>query len=361
MRRVTVPLGERAYDIVIGRSLLERAVELMDAAGVGSSVAVVADANVAPTYGKAVADSLRAGGRKVSALTVPAGESSKSLTQLGRLYEELAGLGLDRGSALVSVGGGVTGDLVGFAAATYLRGIDYVQVPTTLLAQVDASVGGKTAIDLPAGKNLVGAFHQPRLVLIDLDTLSTLPDRELRAGLAEVIKYGVIADPALMDYLAEQRDAILAREPGRLSHLVARSCEIKAEVVGGDERESGRRAILNYGHTVGHSIEVVAGYGAYRHGEAVAIGMAAAGRVSQDVLGWSLEEASRVDGLLRAYGLPTKLHQALPEVELLEAMMRDKKTVGGSLRMVLARRLGEVELCEVGEDDARRALRAVQP
>ena len=275
MRRLLVSLAERSYDILIGPGLLAEAGRRLREAGVGGAVVVIADAHVAATYGAAVAEALG-----VPLLTLPAGEANKTLQQLERLYGELAGLGLDRQATLVAVGGGVTGDLVGFAAATFLRGINFVQVPTTLLAQVDASLGGKTAVDLPAGKNLVGAFHQPRLVLADLETLGTLPEDEYRSGLAEVVKYGVIADLDFLAWLEARRTELLARDLSTLEEMVARSCEIKAAVVGADERDRGRRAILNYGHTVGHAVEAAAGYGTYRHGEAVAIGMAAAGAIS---------------------------------------------------------------------------------
>lgn len=262
---------------------------------------------------------------------------------------------------MVALGGGVVGDLAGFAAATYLRGLPFVQCPTTLLAQVDASVGGKTAIDLPAGKNLAGAFHQPSLVLIDLDTLETLPERELRAGMAEVIKYGVIDDPELLSYVESNREALLAHQSEEMTHVIARCCEIKAEVVGEDERESGRRAILNYGHTVGHAVEAVAGYGRYLHGEAVAIGMAAAGRLSRLWGGWSETEETRVNQALRAYGLPIRIEAPLPEEALISAMRLDKKTRGGEFCFVLARRLGEVATAPISEAEAREALAVIEP
>lgn len=315
---------------------------------------------MAELYGPAVLDSLRSAGYRVSSVDVPSGEENKSLAQLGRLYDAFAEAGLDRGSAVVTLGGGVVGDLGGFAAATYLRGIEFVQVPTTLLAQVDASVGGKTGIDLPAGKNLAGAFHQPRLVLVDLDTLRSLPEREFRAGLAEVVKYGVIYDSEFFDYLESNRAALESHQPDVLEHVIGRCCEIKAEVVGQDERESGLRAILNYGHTVGHAVEAVAEF-AYLHGECVSIGMRAANRLSERLTGLSPAESRRIEGLLEACGLPTRLTTALPEESLLRTMLRDKKVRSGELRFVLASRIGRVEVAPVPETLARESLAAILP
>jgi 3-dehydroquinate synthase len=360
MREITVPVGDRSYPILLGAGILDSLGTHVRAAGIRGSVALVQDQAVAGLFGRRVRRSLEAAGYRVSPVAVPSGEASKSLAQLGALYEAFAGARLDRGSAVVALGGGVIGDLAGFAAATYLRGIDFVQVPTTLLAQVDASVGGKTGIDLPTGKNLVGAFHQPRLVLIDLETLDTMPEAEYRAGFAEVIKYGVIEDACLFDFLESNRDALLGHYPDALLHVVARSCEIKARVVGQDERESGLRAILNYGHTVGHAVETAAGYGEYLHGEAVAIGMAAAGRLSSR-LGWlSDEDAERIERLLAGYGLPVRLREPLPEEGLVRAMRLDKKARDGELRFILARAIGRVESAPVLEPDARAALRKIQ-
>jgi len=361
MHRVTVALPALEYPILIGAGLLPDLGQELRAIGLTGRLAVVQDAAVADRYGSAVLTSLGEAGYRAVSITVPSGEESKSLDQLGRLYDAFAGAGLDRGSAVVSMGGGVVGDLAGFAAATYTRGIPFVQVPTTLLAQVDASVGGKTGIDLPAGKNLVGAFHQPRLVLIDLDTLSTLPERDYRAGLAEVIKYGIIADPELFGFLEQNRDAVLRHDSDVVEHLVVRSCQIKAEVVVEDEREAGRRAILNYGHTIGHAVEATAGYGVYLHGEAVAIGMAAAGRLSSRA-GWlSEEDRARIERLIASYGLPVRLREPLEPEALVAAMRLDKKSRGGELRFVLARGIGQVEMTPVDEGLAREALAAGQP
>jgi 3-dehydroquinate synthase len=361
MQRITVPLPGRSYPIVIGTGLLEALGPAMVEAGIGGSIGLVQDEAVAGRYGERTRSSLEKAGYRVVPIEVPSGESSKSLTQLEALYEALSAAGLDRASAVVALGGGVVGDLAGFAAATYLRGIAFVQVPTTLLAQVDASVGGKTGIDLPAGKNLVGAFHQPHLVWIDLETLATLPEPDYRSGLAEVIKYGVIADAPLLGYLERNQEAILTRQPEHLEQIVGRSCQIKAEVVGQDERESGLRAILNYGHTVGHAVETVSGYGHYLHGEAVAIGMAAAGWLSVRLGRLSPEWASRIEGLIARYGLPTRLREPLPTELLMSAMRQDKKSRGGELRFVLAREPGDVAVAPVPDDVIQEALEAIQP
>lgn len=361
MREITVSVPGKRYPILIGRGLLDQLGEQVRAAGVKGSVALVQDSEVAGRYGTRVLASLEAAGIGATPIVVPAGEESKSLDQLARLYREFSAAQLDRGSAVVALGGGVVGDLSGFAAASYLRGIGFIQVPTTLLAQVDASVGGKTGIDLESGKNLVGAFHQPELVLIDLEVLDSLPERAYRAGLAEVLKYGVIFDRPFFDYLTEHRTAILARDAHSLAEIIARSCEIKAEVVGQDERESGIRAILNYGHTIGHAVEAVAGYSRYLHGEAVSIGMAAANWLSQQI-GWlSPEEAAQITALQAAYGLPVSLAERLEPNAVLQAMLHDKKTRSGELRFVLARQIGKVEVAPVPAELALEALEQVQP
>jgi 3-dehydroquinate synthase len=361
MREITVPLPGRSYPIRIGAGILTDLGAQCRRVGLDGSLAVVCDSAVAGAYLPKTLASLKAAGYRAVSIIVPSGEGSKCLAQLGELYDAFAQAGLDRGSAVVALGGGVVGDLAGFAAATLLRGLPVALVPTTLLAQVDAAIGGKTAIDLPAGKNLAGTFHQPSLVLIDLNTLDTLPERELRAGMAEVIKYGVIDDPELLSYVESNREAILAHQPEEMTHVIARCCEIKAAVVGEDERESGKRAILNFGHTIGHAIEAVAGYGHYLHGEAVAIGMAAAGRLSRLHGGWSDTEEARVNHALTVYGLPTRLEAPLPEEALLAAMRLDKKTRDGEFRFVLAKRLGEVSTIPVSEAEAREALKVIAP
>jgi 3-dehydroquinate synthase len=287
-------------------------------------------------------ENLRGAGFEPTLLTIPAGESAKSLRQAQACYERLAAHRLERGSFIVALGGGVVGDLAGFVAATYLRGLTLVQAPTSLLAMVDSSVGGKVGVNLKAGKNLVGAFHQPRLVLADLQTLNTLPESELRAGLAEVVKYGIIRDAALFGRLERGLAKLLARDPATLGAVVARCCQIKAEVVGQDETESGLRAILNFGHTIGHALEAISAYGRYLHGEAVAIGQVAAARLSAAVLGLPEPEGRRIRELLARAGLPTEVKLTPRQRQrLLAAMKLDKKVSGGEVKFVLARRIGQ--------------------
>jgi len=286
---------------------------------------------------------LRKAGFEPVTVTVPAGETAKCLAQVEACYRAFCRHHLERQSFVVALGGGVVGDLAGFAAATYLRGIALVQLPTTLLAQVDSAVGGKTGVNLPEGKNLVGAFHQPRLVMSDLATLDTLPEREFRSGIAEIIKYGIIRDPALIEQLDRDLDRLLAREEAALGAFVARSCEIKAEVVGQDETESGLRAILNFGHTIGHGLETLSGYGQYLHGEAIAVGQVAAARISAEVLGLPTADVERIRALFERAGLPTSVQlTAALKKRLLAAMQLDKKVSAGEIRFVLAEAIGNV-------------------
>ncbi len=343
MRIVRVALGDRSYSIKIGAKLLSGLGRECARLKLGRRCVVISDQNVAPLYLKAALGRLSAAGFEPASIILPAGETIKKLATVGQCYNQLAAHRLERNSFIVALGGGVVGDLAGFVAATYLRGIHFVQAPTTLLAQVDSSVGGKTGVNLKAGKNLVGAFYQPRLVLCDLATLDTLPDRELRAGLAEVIKYGVIYDAALFRRLERALDDLLARDPETLAVVIARCCAIKSEVVGQDETESGLRAILNFGHTIGHAIEATSGYGKYLHGEAIAIGQVAAARLSTELTDLTKDEADRVVALLTKAGLPTaiNLNQARQN-RLLEAMKMDKKVMGGEVKFVLAEKIGQV-------------------
>ena len=275
---------------------------------------------------------------------VPAGETSKSLKTIQTVYDLLAAHRLERQSFIVALGGGVVGDLAGFVAATYLRGIAFVQVPTTLLAQVDSSVGGKVGVNLKAGKNLVGAFYQPRLVLCDLDALKTLPEREFRSGLAEVIKYGIIYDAKLFAQLERDLPKLLRREPQTLAAVIARCCEIKAEVVGQDETDGGVRAILNFGHTIAHAIENISGYGKYLHGEAISIGQVAAAKLSCVLTGLSGRDAGRIRDLFKRAGLPYfKKLNAVQRRKLFAAMKLDKKVSGGEIKFVLAEKIGRVD------------------
>ena len=353
VRIVPVSLGDRSYQIKIGSGLLGRLGQACAALGLGGRCAVVSDGNVMPRYGAAAEQALRRRGFDCELITVPAGETAKSLKTMQVAYDRLAAARLERKSFIVALGGGVVGDLAGFLAATYLRGIPFVQVPTTLLAQVDSSVGGKVGVNLKAGKNLVGAFYQPRLVLCDLDTLGTLPERELRAGLAEVIKYGIIYDAALFRRIERELPRLLAREPAILGAVIARCCAIKAEVVGQDETESGRRAILNFGHTIGHALEAISRYGQYLHGEAISIGQVASARLSARLLGLSALEAARIEVLLARAGLPTTVALDRRRRDAVYAAMKlDKKVSVGEVKFVLARGLGRVEYgCRVPQED----------
>ncbi|HTI99852.1 MAG TPA: 3-dehydroquinate synthase [Dongiaceae bacterium] len=343
VRIVPVSLGKRSYDIQIGPGLLARLGRECARLNLGRRCAVVTDTNVARRYARPALAALRQAGFEPVQITVPAGETAKSLKTVQSGYDQLAAHRLERKSFIVALGGGVVGDLAGFLAATYLRGVPFVQVPTTLLAQVDSSVGGKVGVNLKAGKNLVGAFYQPRLVLADLATLATLPVREFRAGVAEVIKYGIIYDAPLFARLERDLPRLLRRETKPLTGVIARCCEIKAEVVAQDETETGLRAILNFGHTIGHGLENSSGYGKYLHGEAIAIGQVAAARLSTALLGLPAAEADRIAALFQRTGLPTRV--ALPAAKrkkLFAAMQLDKKVSGGEIKFVLARKIGTV-------------------
>ena len=342
IRSVPVALGGRAYEVLIGEGLIDQAGERIAPLLKRKRTAVVADETVAGLHGARLAASLEAAGISAPMLTVPPGEGSKSFEGLADLSDRLLALELDRGDLIVAFGGGVVGDLAGFAAAIYKRGIDFVQIPTTLLAQVDSSVGGKTAIDTPRGKNLVGAFHQPRLVLADLGVLATLPDREMRAGYAEVIKYGMLGDAAFFAWLEANGPDVLKRRPEQLAYAVARSVEMKAEIVAEDEREAGRRALLNLGHTFGHALEAETGYGGeLLHGEAVAIGCAQAFRFSAAQGLCPPADAARAEAAIAASGLPTRMSSPFPADRLIRHMAQDKKAEGGALTFVLARTIGD--------------------
>jgi len=355
---VPVQLGCRSYAIKIGTGLLARLGDECARLKLGGRCAIVTDTNVGRRYAKEAFNTLATNGFSPSLIVVPAGETAKSLKTVRTCYDLLAAHRLERKSFIVALGGGVVGDLAGFVAATYLRGIAFVQVPTTLLAQVDSSVGGKVGVNLKAGKNLVGAFYQPRLVLCDLDSLKTLPEREYRAGLAEVIKYGIIYDAKLFAQLERDLPKLLRRTPGTLAGVVARCCEIKADVVGQDETESGLRAILNFGHTYGHAIENISGYGKYLHGEAIAIGQVAASRLSARVLSLPEREVDRIASLFKRTGLPVSIKLAAPQRrKLLAAMKLDKKVSGGEIKFVLAKRIGRVRFgCKVTPDLVEQAL-----
>jgi 3-dehydroquinate synthase len=361
---VAVGLGERAYEVLIGEGLLDQAGRRLAPLLKRGRTAVVSDETVWRLHGERLTAALKAAGVDALPVIVPPGEQTKSFEGLSDVTDRLLALELDRGDLVTAFGGGVVGDLAGFAAAIYKRGIDFVQIPTTLLAQVDSSVGGKTAIDTPRGKNLVGAFHQPRLVLADLSVLSTLPAREMRAGYAEVIKYGLLGDIGFFEWLEANGRQVLDLEPAALGRAVARSVEMKAQIVAEDEREQGRRALLNLGHTFAHALEAETGYGeALLHGEAVGCGMALAFRFSA-VLGLcSGQDAERAGRAIAAAGLPTRLADVpghpFPAERLVRHMAQDKKAEGGRLTFILARALGEAFVAkDVGAGDVRRFLLA---
>jgi 3-dehydroquinate synthase len=343
VRTVNVPLGDRSYEINIGGGLLTTLGAKCARLKLGGRCAIITDTNVGKRFAKPAFNSLARAGFSPALIVVPPGEAAKSLKCVQTCYDQLAVHRLERKSFIVALGGGVVGDLAGFVAATYLRGIAFVQVPTTLLAQVDSSVGGKVGVNLKAGKNLVGAFHQPRLVLCDLDTLQTLHEREYRAGLAEIIKYGIIYDARLFEQLERDIPRLLRRDQKTLAGVVARCCEIKSEVVGQDETEGSVRAILNFGHTIGHAIEAICGYGKFLHGEAISIGQVTAVKVSRRVPGLSRRDAERIINLFRRAGLPTQIRlNSVQRRKLFAAMRLDKKVRGGEIRFVLARKIGKV-------------------
>lgn len=330
---ISVDLGERSYPIVIGRGLLDGNFDLSQYVH-GSDCLIVSNETVAPLYLDMLKPNLA--DRSVSSINLPDGESHKTVATMQTVLDQLVATGANRDTTVIALGGGVVGDIAGFAAACYMRGVAFVQVPTTLLAQVDSSVGGKTGVNHDKGKNLIGAFHQPQLVLIDTDTLNTLPERELEAGLAEVIKYGAICDAEFFAWLEANMAALLEKDPKALAYAVQRSCQLKAEVVAEDERESGRRAILNFGHTFGHAIEHCLGYGEWLHGEAVAAGMLMAAELS-DI---AARDQERLKDLLAAAGLPTQ-PPPISAKQWLDAMGMDKKVRQKKLRFVLLRSLGE--------------------
>jgi shikimate kinase/3-dehydroquinate synthase len=336
---LNVELGDRSYPIAIGRGLLDDASLLNRHIGGSGKVAIVTNTTVAPLYLDKVAGPLRAAGRDVVPIILRDGEEFKNWESLNEVFDALLANKCDRKTTLVALGGGVVGDMTGFAAATYMRGVPFVQIPTTLLAQVDSSVGGKTGINHPLGKNMIGAFYQPRAVIADTATLDTLPDRELSAGLAEVIKHGAILDAAFFDWIEANIDSLVARDHAALAHAIARSCEIKADVVTRDEREGGLRAVLNFGHTFGHAIEAGMGYGAWLHGEAVGCGMVMAADLSRRLGLVDDAAVDRVRALVKAAGLPV-VAPDLGVLRWIELMEVDKKNEGGAIKFILLKPLG---------------------
>ena len=342
IHELEVALGDRRYPIRIGRGLLDQP-DALAALVTGRHALVLTDANVAPHY-------------LAQTCVLPPGEQEKTLARFAEITEVLADMGASRDATVLALGGGVVGDLAGFAAACWMRGVRFVQLPTTLLAMVDSAVGGKTAVDLPQGKNLVGAFHQPSAVLADVATLDTLPERELRAGLAEVVKYGALGDAGFFAWLEDQAEALLAREPAALAEAIARCCAHKAAIVARDETEQGERMLLNLGHTFGHAIETQQGYGGLLHGEAVAVGMVLAARLSAELGRAPWPDAARLAALLERLGLPVAIPAGLAPDALLARMRLDKKAVSGALRLVLWRGIGQAEVVDGVADEAILAV-----
>ena len=359
MEKVHVDLGPRSYDIEIGSGNLKDIAKFCDAEHEDAHAVIITDTNVDELYSEPIGDALQEAGAQVDILVAEAGEQSKSPDVAADLWEQMLDQGADRKTVVIALGGGVVGDLAGFVAATFTRGLRFVQVPTTLLAQVDSSVGGKVGVNLPGGKNMVGAFWQPRGVIIDVSVLDSLPEREFKAGMAEVVKYGVIQDAEFFAYLETNVDAITNRDPGVLTYIVKRCCRLKADVVEKDEREeTGLRSILNYGHTFCHAFEAGTNYEDLLHGEGVAIGMMCAARLAQRLGRVDGAFVARQQKLLEAFKMPLDV----PEVEhdeLIELMYRDKKVERGKLRFVLPTRMGHVELVnDIATDDILAALDA---
>ena len=344
MERIKLNLAERSYEILVGKNLIGEAGRLIRELGIKGRLMVVTNSTVAGWYREPLAQSLAAAGYQADVVEIPDGEEYKSLEQANLIYDRLAELQYDRKSVLVALGGGVVGDLTGFVAATYMRGIKFIQIPTTLLAQVDSSIGGKVAVNHPKGKNLIGSFYQPVLVITDVNTLKTLPERELSSGMAEVLKHGLIRDENYYQFILGELKSIREVNPEIMAWVVTGSCKIKAEVVEADETESGLRAILNFGHTLGHACESVTNYSYYKHGEAVALGMLAATKIARRVNLLANENLeSSLLRVLHELNLPTKI-PGLPVPDLLQRIYLDKKVEYGKIRWVMPKRAGEVLL-----------------
>ena len=356
MQRLNIDLGERSYDIILGSEVLTKLGEYLSKVLQPSRIVLVTHPLLFQLYGDKILPGFKDQGWALDVIEVPEGETSKTLKQAEIIYDRLLDLKCDRKSALIAFGGGVIGDLVGFVAATFQRGIPFVQVPTTLLSQVDSSVGGKTAVNHPKGKNIIGAFYQPRLVAADLDTLQSLPAEEFRAGLAEVIKYGVIYDATLFDYLEQNTEKIMRLEKECLMHIIKTSCSLKAKVVEKDERESQYRRILNFGHTLGHAIEALTGYSKFIHGEAVAIGMVYAAKLSHQLGKCPQEIPERIMALVKKCGLPVDLPDLDPQL-MIESLYHDKKTINNKIKFILVKGIGKIEIInDISEGDIRKLL-----
>lgn len=350
MRTVIVALAKRSYPINIGSGILQELPEQLAPLSLGQKVLVVTDSQVGPLYGPRVKELLAGAGFSVAMVQIPAGETSKTLEQAAQLYDAAFSFGLDRKCAMLALGGGVVGDITGFVAATYMRGVPFIQVPTTLLAQVDSSVGGKVAVNHPQGKNIIGAFYQPKLVQIDVATLQTLNTRELRAGLAEVIKYGVIWDGEFFSWLERNHTKLINLDPEALAYAIETCCQIKAAVVEQDETEQGKRALLNYGHTLGHALEALSGYGTYLHGEAVAVGMVAAARLAVQRRLMLREDYLRIKELIAKVGLPVEIPQGISAEEVLPKMYQDKKAFQNKLVFILPEAIGQAGIYQDVQD-----------
>lgn len=345
MDKIKVELGENSYEIFIGKNLFEEAAKFANAPIFSKKILIVTDENIFKLYGETLRKIFCRYESNFEIEVIPPGETSKTLETAEKLYTCAIESQLDRKSVIMAIGGGVVGDLAGFVAATYLRGVNFIQVPTTLLAQVDSSVGGKTAVNHKLGKNLIGAFYQPKAVFIDVSTLKSLPAREIRAGLGEIVKYGVISDAKFFDYLEENIEGILSGNVEVLKHIVKRSCEIKAEVVSKDEKESGLRKILNFGHTIAHAIEEETAYKKYSHGEAVDIGMIGAALISQKLGYVDAAKVTRLKNLIENFGMYTYCENCGVE-GIYKALFRDKKTIGGKINWVLMKDFGDVEISD---------------
>jgi len=342
METIIVDLGARSYPIYIGAGIISKLGSYLKSLPVGKNALLVTNRTVRRLHGPDAEKSLTEAGFRVTVGEIGDGEQYKTLATAGCLYDLAFDRGIDRKSPVIVLGGGVTGDVAGFFAATYQRGVPFIQVPTTLLAQVDSSVGGKVAVNHPRGKNIIGVFYQPGFVLADVAVLKTLPPRELRSGLAEVIKYGIIRSGDFFAWLEENIDALLAGDPEALIHVVRESCRIKAKIVEEDETEGGLRAILNYGHTVGHAVEALTGYGIYTHGEAVGIGMVTAARLAVALELLKVSDLGRIEALVRRAGLPLEVPKNLKPKDLVNSFYQDKKATGGRLTFILPLRIGEV-------------------
>ena len=355
MTKVSVELGANSYEICIGENILDGVAKFIAESNFTKKALIITDSNV-EKFSRTLTDAFELNDIDFDVITIPAGETSKSLPVTEKIYTRAIEFGMDRKSPIIAFGGGVVGDLAGFIAATYLRGVPFIQVPTTLLSQVDSSVGGKTAVNHKLGKNLIGAFYQPKAVFIDINTLKTLPDREIKSGLAEVIKYGIISDGKFFEYLEQNKENILARDVEVLTQIIKRCCEIKAEVVSADEKEIGLRRILNFGHTIGHAVETVASYGKYSHGEAVAIGMVGAALISFALGKILFNDVARLKDLLDAFEIATYCKDCDAE-EIYKVTFRDKKNIDGKINWVLMRRFGDVEITdEVLVSEVKKAI-----